>query len=98
MESSKLFSGLLDSIPYFIYIAAFNDFLIAVFLILRIFQKIVAWWAMLWLLAVIVVHISVFSSEDFLDAIEHIGLLSMTVFLVIKFRKQTTFIPPPNSS
>ena len=82
-------------IPYFIYIVAFNDFLVAAFLILRIFPKVAAWWATLWLIAVIVVHVSVFSLEDLLDAIEHVGLLSMAIFLVIKSPKQATINRPP---
>lgn len=95
---SSFFAGMFSTIPYFIYIVAFNDFLVATFLIVRIFPKVAAWWAMLWLVAVIVVHLSVFSLEDLLDAIEHMGLLFMAIFLVIKSREQTTINPPLTSS
>ncbi|MEK7517546.1 MAG: hypothetical protein AAB583_03270 [Patescibacteria group bacterium] len=95
---SSFFSEIFSAIPYFIYIVAFNDFLVAVLLMLRIFPKVAAWWAMLWLLAVIIVHVSVFSLEDLLDAIEHMGLLAMAIFLVIKSRKQTIVDSPSTSS
>ena len=84
---SSFFSGIFSAIPYFIYIVALNDFLVSTFLILRIFPKIVAWWATLWLLVVIAFHISELNVEGLLDAIEHMGLLAMAIFLVIKSRK-----------
>lgn len=92
---SSFFSGIFSNIPYLLYLALFNDFLIANFLMLGIFQKIAAWWAMLWLIVIILIHISVFSFANLIDVIEYIGLLSMTIFLLIKSRKQTVFIPPP---
>ncbi len=104
---SSFFSGLLSIVPYFIYIVAFNDFIIAAFLILRIFPKIVAWWATFWLLAVIAVHLSELNLEGLLDGIEHIALLTMAIFLVMKSRSvdspsitapQSNTATPPISS
>lgn len=87
IEHSLVFNKILDVVPFFMTLIGLNDLIVCVLLISGQFIKIVAWWATIWLMIVILVFLSQASLDGFFAALEHAAPLGIALYLAL--RKQT---------
>lgn len=96
IKHSLIFAKILDFIPFFIILIGINDFAVCILLISRLFPKIVAWYATVWVSIVIIVFLSQASLDGAIAALEHLTPLGVALYLALK--KQPLTINPQQST
>lgn len=87
IEQSLIFGRIVNLIPFFPFFIGLNDSLLCLLILFKVFPKIVAIWATLWITGVILVVLSSFSFEGLLAAYEHAAYLVIGIHLYIKTKE-----------
>ena len=82
IEKTVIFAGILNILPYFPTLVGINDFAISLLLFTNLFPNIAAKWASAWL-AIVILVLFTQGGWGIVDAMEHLGFLSIALVLYI---------------
>ncbi len=95
ITQSLVFNKTLDVVPFFITLIGVSDLIVCLLLFSRLFSKVAALWATLWLSCVIVVFLSQQSLGGFLAAIDHGAPLGIALYLLLRKSPPVSATPQP---